>query len=310
MTDEQIMKSVALKKRFCKDANIPITVFDEPYFLNRLFLLDQYYGCVDKFKLFFKELEHFSDEQSYFEFYNSVKDSVIKMIQENEYYMVFNTVDNNMIQPIGNFPNRNLYIDDNDNQDFISIDMKKANFSALRFFNSQIFKNAKTWEQYIGMFTNCQHIINSKYIRQVIMGACNPKKQIQYERHLTTRLAYLITQKMINVDIFSVSNDEIIIKVDSNLDMSLLNESLDCDIGDLYRVESFSLKKLGDYGWMKTKGENQYEIKCADGDILPQIIKYLQGKAPTDADLVFRHNHMLARFLDPIDNPFVGGNND
>ena len=62
--------------------------------------------------------------------------------------------------------------------------MNKANFSALHNYNSNIFNNKNTWEEYVSNFTNNEHIINSKYIRQVVLGNCNPKRCITYEKYL------------------------------------------------------------------------------------------------------------------------------
>ena len=40
MKREDVLKSIGLKKRFCKDCNLPINLFDEPYFMQRLKTLD------------------------------------------------------------------------------------------------------------------------------------------------------------------------------------------------------------------------------------------------------------------------------
>ncbi len=34
------------KERFCKDRNIPIRIFQEPYFTDRLTLYDKFYGTL------------------------------------------------------------------------------------------------------------------------------------------------------------------------------------------------------------------------------------------------------------------------
>ena len=43
-----------------------------------------------------------------------------------------------------------------------NIDMRKANFSALKDYDRSIFRNADTWEEFIGRYTENKHIINSK----------------------------------------------------------------------------------------------------------------------------------------------------
>lgn len=98
MTRDEVLNSIQLKKRFCKDCNLPIAVFDNPYFYQRLCTLDILYDCVDKFDQFCFEMMNFANEQSYFEYYNSVKDAMINHIKENAEYQRFNEQDLEMSQ--------------------------------------------------------------------------------------------------------------------------------------------------------------------------------------------------------------------
>ena len=56
MTKDEIMESISLKKRFCKDYNIPIAVYDNPYFMQRLTIVDKVKPCLVNFIDFCKEL--------------------------------------------------------------------------------------------------------------------------------------------------------------------------------------------------------------------------------------------------------------
>lgn len=314
MTREEVLKSIGLKKRFCKDCNLPINLFDEPYFTQRLVALDIQFGCVAKFNSFCAELEKYSNEQSYFEYYNLVKDSVINMIKDNPAYMRFlndEFSDARIIQRTISLGNRNLYIEDNNDKTFISIDMKKANFSALRYYSPEIFKNMETWEKYIGSFTSSEHIKNSKYIRQVILGACNPKRQITYEHYLMNILYLHLKDKLGDeVEFYSLGNDEIIISVDgtsvSAKDIKAAIESCPQNIGDLVRFEMFDLQKVGDFGWMKVIYDEpeRVEFKTINADIYHQIIKHYWNQPIIEDDLVFRYNGTLARFLEEVKNPW------
>ena len=83
------------KERFCKDCNIPIRLFQEPYFLDRIKLFDDFYGTVNKWIRFASELQQYNCEQDYFEEYNRVKDAAITSIKESEAYQRFNAEDMN-----------------------------------------------------------------------------------------------------------------------------------------------------------------------------------------------------------------------
>ena len=176
MTREEVLNSIALKKRFCKDCNLPIVVFDNPYFYERLCILDSLYDCVAKFEDFCLELGNYTHDEAYLAEYNAVKDMIIEALKANVYFQEFNNAQFN--KPTVNVGKRNLYVEQNDGGLFFSIDMKKANFSALRHYNKEIFVGCETWEEFVGRFTSSKHMAKSKYIRQVVLGACNPKRQI------------------------------------------------------------------------------------------------------------------------------------
>ena len=315
MTREEVLQFTGLKKRFCKDCNLPINLFDEPYFTQRLKALDVQFDCVKKFDTFCADLEKYDTEQEYFEYYNTVKDSVINMIKDNAEYMKFlndDFADVRVVTKNITLGNKNLYIEGNQDKTFISIDMKKANFSALRHYSPAIFKNVETWEQYIGFFTPSEHIRNSKYIRQVILGACNPKRQITYERYLMTMLYLHIKSELDGkVSFYSLGNDEIIISVAgtsvSAKEIKAAIATCPQKIGELVRFEMFDLQKVGDYGWMKVIYDEpeRVEFKTINADIYHQIVKHYWNMPITEDDLVFRYNGVLARFLEGVKNPWT-----
>ena len=215
------------KERFCKDCNIPIKIYQEPYFKDRLELYDRFYGTLDKWRIFTRELQKYKSEQDYFEEYNRVKDTAINSIKNTEAYQRFNAEDMGKFSlNHKNLPENDIYKPTNDGRMFISVDMKKANFSSLQFYDGNIFDGANTWEEFIGKFTQNEHIVNSKYIRQVILGNCNPKRHITFEKYIMDQV---ISGLRIVMDehcrIVSFSNDEIVYEVTT--------------VEKLYALESF-----------------------------------------------------------------------
>lgn len=321
MNREEIMNSIALKKRFCKDCNLPITVYDNPYFYERLSTIDIFFDCISKFDNFCYELQKFSNEQEYFEYYNQVKDGMISYIQSRSSYEDFNknTSIIGLVMSLDSYayPKKNLYVEPNNGCTFISIDMKKANFSALNHYAKDIFE-CDEWEDFVGRFTENKHIIQSKYIRQVVLGACNPKKQIQYERYLMAILLKHLMSQFPELNLFSLGEDEILIVVDKGYGFSLkeLRKAVaNCPegIGNLVKIEMFDLHKIpGTDGWMKVvysfssspdKGDN-VKFKCLEADIYHQVVKHYLNQPITENDLVFYYNGKLAKFLKEIDNPW------
>lgn len=312
MNRTDIMNSIALKKRFCKDCNLPITVFDNPYFHKRLCTLDIVFNCVDRFEDFCEELKKFKNEQEYFEFYNKIKDSIIDYIKNNDNYIKFIDED---FKTVTEYNRQILYTKENDGKTFISLDMKKANFSSLHHYSSEIFKNCSTWEEFVKTFTESEHIIKSKYIRQVIMGACNPKKQIQYERYLMNELLKSLHKAIPTLQVFSLGDDEIILNTDECeyclKDIYKILKSH--PVGRYIKLTMFDLNEIpGTEGWIKQiynldtafDAEDKVEFKCLNADVFHQIVKHYFNEVIEPNDLVFYHNGELATYLKEVENPW------
>lgn len=302
--------SVRAKERFCKDCNIPIRLFQEPYFTDRLKLFNKFYGTLEKWNIFLEGLQKYHCEQDYFEEYNRVKDAAILSIKESEAYQKFNEEDMNKYRvTYENLPNKDIFKPSNDGKLFISIDMRKANFSSLYHYDNSMFSGAKTWEEFISKFTENKHIINSKYIRQVILGNCNPKRHITYEKHLMNEVLDVLIKEVGYWfdEIVFFSNDEIVIDMDNyadcirnrNIAKSKLEEYFDFPLN----VELFYLHKInGTDGYYKeiVKGikERSFEFKCLDNYMLPFVIRSFLGEEITDSDKVFYHEGLLAKFIE------------
>lgn len=301
--------STRAKERFCKDCNIPIRLFQEPYFTDRLTLFDKFYGTLEKWNLFVEELQKYNCEQDYFEEYNRVKDSAIITIKESEAYQRFNSDDMNKYHVTHeNLPNKDIFKPTNDGKSFISIDMRKANFSSLHHYSADMF-GVNTWEEFIGKFTDNQHIINSKYIRQVILGNCNPKRHITYEKYLMDILLTDLLEKHIPIErVVFFSNDEIVIDVS---DMNKSRQALLAfnieqylkDASPKFKVELFTLYKInGTDGYYKEilneNGETDIEFKCLDNYMMPFVIKHFLGEEVTDSEKAFYHEGLLAQFIE------------
>lgn len=301
--------SARAKERFCKDCNIPIRLFQEPYFTDRLALFDKFYGTLNKWNLFLEELKKYNCEQDYFEEYNRVKDSAILSIKESEAYQRFNADDMNKYRVTHeNLPNKDIFKPTNDGKSFISIDMRKANFSSLHHYSVDMF-GVNTWEEFISKFTDNQHIINSKYIRQVILGNCNPKRHITYEKYLMDILLTDLLEKYIPIErVVFFSNDEIVIDVSdmnkSRQTLLVFNiEQYLKDVSPKFKVELFTLYKIhGTDGYYKEiineNGEKDIEFKCLDNYMMPFVIRHFLGEEITDSDRVFYHEGLLSQFIE------------
>lgn len=302
--------SIKAKERFCKDCNIPIKIFQEPYFTDRLKLYDKFYGTLEKWDVFINELQKYHCEQDYFEEYNCVKDAAILDIKNSESYQRFNEEDMNKYSVTHkNLPNKDIFKPSNDGKCFISIDMRKANFSSLHHYDSAIFGSASSWEEFIGRYTDNQHIINSKYIRQVILGNCNPKRHITYEKYLMDGILAYLTEVYVSIErIVFFSNDEIVIDISdmSKSEQTLIKFQIENGMKDMtvpLKTELFILHKIiRTDGFYKeiidNEGNKEIEFKCLDNYALPFVLRKFLGEEVVESDKVFYHEGLLAKYIE------------
>lgn len=291
----------AIRKRFCKDLKLPLKLFSDPYFADRLELFD----AADQYSDYTTMLADMfnTNHQDYLEYYNKVKDKAIDYIKNSEAFKDLNSTDMQKFAKQTNYPDKELYKDYNIGRKFISIDIQKANFSALVHygltFNKDFFPSYD-YEEFIRQFTKIDHIINSKYIRQVIFGNCNPKRQITYEAFLMDGLLrLLLSMSYINdTDVFALRADEIILYSDQ-IEQDTVNQIK--SMIDKYTVplhfEQFTLKKIeGSKAFIK-RVDNKYELKCVNPDEAPFIYRFMHNEEYQDSDFIFEYNGNLARFL-------------
>ena len=277
--------SVNLRKRFCKDNNIPIKIYELPYFLERIKLLHPYYDTYPKLARFLVSLWRYDCEQDYFEDYNRIKDAAIKDIKNSAGYKLFNEENMNLFKVPDEFkglPGKDIFHPSNDGKSFISIDMRKANFSSLRYYDPEIFDGAETWEEFIAKYTDNDHIIQSKYIRQVILGNCNPKRHITYEKYIMSKLLPIILQYVDIKQIVFFSNDEIVIDVKNDLPPK--TNKLILNIGSRlreiqipFKIEKFTLRRIpGLSGYYKEFADGKIEFKSVSSEMIRNRFVRLQ----------------------------------
>ena len=302
------MDSAKLRQRFCKDNNISIQLFQEPFFSDRLRLM----GKLDEFNEFIELIntKFNGNPELYFNEYNSLKDKIIDYIKESLTFQTLNNDDMNKYTCTYSFKQSDVYKVPNIGSRFISIDMKKANFSALVHYginNNCKFANDYDWEQFMKQFTDIEHFIKSKYIRQVVLGNCNPRRQVTYEKYLmNTVLDELFESGVISQsEIYSMCHDEIIIYADE-----LTYKQLDKirDIVENYcaiplRFEYFTLGKITNSDAYVKKihladGSTQIVPKCLSSIEAPAIYRMLNGELVNAEDNYFYHEGRLAKYID------------
>lgn len=290
------MLTNSLKSRFCKDMNIPIRVYDEPYFSERIELLDPYYGTKDKLIIFKQALENYENESDYYKAYNKIKDEAIDYLKEN--LKGFLELDMNKYRVVNQkFTSNDVYKENNIGKTFISIDIVKANFTSIKHFDTDIFPEIDTYEEFIRQFTDEEHFINSKYIRQVIFGNNNPKRQVGYQKYLMDGILTHLLTKVNPESIASFSNDEIVIKISDGINMDMVIDLVNqCSNGLELKTEEFILDKAYG-GYKKVYKDGLVSFKDLNSVDIIYAIREHQEEEVEENDKVFIYENKLAKFL-------------
>lgn len=307
--------SDALKERFVRDNKIQIRLFDDPYFTERLYLYDSEFQTISKWSEFLTNVKKYSNDEEYFAEYNKTKDNAINFIKASEGYIRFNEKEDMNKFGLGstNLPAKDVFKPSFIGKNFISIDMRKANFSCLKAYSADIFDYAETWEDFIKKFTTNTNIIKSKYIREVILGNCNPKRHITYEKYLMYQLLMkFIESNTFKLDIVEFfSNDEIVIDISdiinnkSAVDELLNKINIVCKEFIIpIRVEVFTLKGIRDeisniiIGYIRELSDGTRDFKCLNNYNLPIVLRTIKNEEITEHDLVFKYEGVLAKFIE------------
>lgn len=307
-----------LRERFCKDMNLPIKTFDKELFMQRLELCDKQYDCINKYCNFLKLVNKIGSEQDYFETYNKLKDDVINYLKDNEKMMYFSKEeDMNKFQVTHKgFPTKDIYKPTNEGKPFLSFDMKKGNFTALKHYSPEIFPNCSSYEDFIGNFTDEDYFKQSKYIRQVIFGNINPRRQTTYEHYLMDKVLDDALKIFKEEDIAFFSTDEIVVSLENYNPEEVLDkikEIVDKNVkeGINIRGEIFDLHKIeGIPGYIKEYKylSSGYDIKGVDHIHMPMVMRELNGEKVQEKDLVFNYDkNLCVKIINPpeIRIPFL-----
>ena len=223
-----------LANRFVSDYKLPISITnDEKIFIYQLHLYENSFGSLTKWNELWQMIDKRYDGNchAFLDDYYQIRERIIQETLNNPAYQEFNNMDMSQFNvPKTNISKKNIYNGENEGKFFLSIDLKKANFQALRYVSPEIVKNAETYEDFIGTFTDLDYVKTSKYTRQVVFGKLNPSRHITVERFLIDKvLECLRSSQLYNqytgyYNIVSLSNDEIIIKINSFEEGESLND--------------------------------------------------------------------------------------
>jgi len=307
------MENNKLRQRFVKDYNLPINVFDEKIF-------NYYSNLYDFFpKDKWENLKTMIDEkydgnvEKWLEYCASVRDNAIYGVIETDKYKEFNNCDLSQYKVSSVVGEHSCYTNETDGCLFVSIDLKKANFQALKYVG---VLDDEDYDHFIEKYDGDDYIKGSKYLRQVIFGKMNPGRTITVEKYIMGKIMPIADEILpfdFKLYLYSQNSDELVYKQSDTwiypdklkefcekIEERVLNE-LNIEV----RAEYIKVTKLPivningnnvDAFVRENLITNEKVLKKASTTFYPQIYKLWKNLAIEDNDLIFYFEDQLAHF--------------
>lgn len=309
-----------LRKRFAKDYNLPINLFDDELWQHYMFLYDffptdEYYGILKTV-----EEKYDGNVELWLDYCAKVRDSAIIGTMETEEYKSFNTRDMsewNIPDGVPRVGEHSIYNEETDGRFFVSIDLKKANFQALKYAN--VIKD-DTYKDFVYRHGGDDYIAGSKYLRQVIFGKMNPGRTITVEKFIMGKI-YLLVKNFFEdngYELYSFNSDELIFAEKNyalfgveggNANAKRVEEMIKNSLGIDARVEYIYVTRLPIVNVNGNKVDafvkhnvitGEKELKKASTTFYPQIYKLWQGHEIEEIDRKFFFEDQVATFDKPL----------
>jgi hypothetical protein len=306
-----------IRGKFVDDFQLPLTTVEDPYFDKQIHLLEDSFGAATKYlELMTIIRDYFNgNPQAFLEHRRSVKDKILNEILGSEAYkaMLADKSPLEVYTPIVGA--RELYTEEQDGGMFVSFDMVKANFQALRYVDPSIVRDCETWEEYVSKFTDIPYIAAAKQVRQEVLGKLNGKRLAAIERRIANEFAKEFKDRLgiYGFSLFSIKTDEIIFKFDGSEKQFESFKVLDQEFqGFKFRANKFRLhmrvfkRALSDKRIVVYEKEDYLNarrriLKAVPAIYYPQVYKLLNGMKIDPSDLKFHHNNDLCSFEYPLE---------
>jgi hypothetical protein len=310
-----------LWKHFIKSFSLPIQVTDTKFMEYYLDLYDNLFDIKSTFKVFLDALNNFDNEQQFLEYEHKLIYEIVGKIKNSTEYCELNNCDISALMPLSkNKLNKasSIYSPNNANKYYVSIDLAKANFQALKYFIDNFTKSTdaisennhhilsfNNYEEFMGAFTDIELFKISKNLRQVIFGQLNCRR-IQYiELYLIEKVLSTLIEKCKydSSRIVNISHDEIIFeadKLDDNAVQSCISDIIKSELNINVRVESFKLNYIGNNTYIKEHKDAKPTFKGCPPVYMPQAVKAYYNIPIEDTDMLFQYEKQLAKFVTPL----------
>lgn len=294
--------SNSIKNRFVKDYSLPIQLVQEPFFSYFIELYEPLFGTKSKLELLLDTIQLHGGEKSFFDAMDAIKNRVVEHITSKPRYADFNAPDAAYLQtPMRvEFAKRNIYSAIHNGTRFISVDLKKANFQSLRWFDPELVDGCSDYEPFIQQFTELPYFVRSKNIRQVVFGQLNPKRFATIQRIIMQDVVVAVTEQFGADKVISLSEDEFIV---TGISREALEPVVQAATTCALHIREFVIEQIDpDYTYCVKRycDSPEVELKNIPAYVFAQVYRRVRGEKPHPHDLCFFFEEQVAAFKEPL----------
>lgn len=305
-----------LAQRFVNDYSLPIPIINDELFFHHLL---KYQEDMNSWGLWCETVNIINDKfngnvNDFLDDFYKVRDNIINSVKESEPFHNFNNMD---MTPysfrsfVGDNDNRykpeskGYYNEENIGRSLVSIDLRKANFQALKYVDKDIVNGASSYEEFVGMYTDNPYIIKSKYFRQVVFGQLNPGRHITVEKSMMYKVLDYLYGIFPNgeIKLVSFNADEIVLENNPLFDVENFHDSILNALGIDVHCEEFVLEGYNFYSNKDNHHRFTFyskngKLMCVPGPYYALVHSLYNDEEPNEKDYHFSYEHVDCIFND------------
>lgn len=272
-------------RKFFKDNRLPFPVQREeflPYYSD----VEGFENLLESFNSYMEKVDNkgFSE---YVESKDFFEKEMVTYLKNRPKYKEFLTMDvpKNSFDVNENL-RKNLYKEDLSDKYYLSVDMNTANFYMLYKLGVVNTDNYKEW---LSNFTKEEELLNSKQVRQVLLGQLNNNKLEKFMKlEMLNNVESAHEKGLLDKNtVVTFNKDEVVYTVENLAHMSNLLESK--ELLTVFNHCSFELFKLvkTKYGFAKEYLDGSYTFHAVPSKYWMENYKEYKGLETTDKDFMF-----------------------
>ncbi|AYV78085.1 MAG: hypothetical protein Edafosvirus5_3 [Edafosvirus sp.] len=292
-------------KLFVYWTNIPIPITSPKYIDYYMTKLDKYYNSISLMEILQDDIKTIGTLELFKNHIDDVMNNVIYDLKSKSELSKY-------LQCIKDHKNEkfltgeSLYLPKYSNKNFISIDIRSANFTMMKQFYPQLVDDTMSWNEYLSKFTTSKFLKGCKKFREIIFGKVIGNCEKLYAHTIENLRVYTETTDN-TLQFSSRLHDEIIYPMSDDpatnqKKYESLKAHIDLKYPNMFHVRMFKLVQLGNKPYfVKEHFEGNCELKKIPKKIIMQCIKYYEKEKCSEIDLKFIDDDMIATYETPVE---------